>query len=267
MNSWFDFEERFRKIAPLLQYLRIDFQWGDAGEYWRLCGMQSNALNRQFDALAELAGQALIKAAKTYPELLSVVSKDEETKYIWYRYLKEQSGEFRLGLYGIQSDENGNDAGNIYAGSISNIAEVSANVCLLLQSKCPLTIEEKPKSDINITNSMIGILNTGQMKEIKSINVNIERLSDYGLKEVANALKSLTDEVVKSSQLTDDVRTSILEQLENLSEQAILTEDKRSKPGVIKAVFSVLGATLTATGSLAEIWSTWGPIIQKFFGF
>ena len=36
MKTWLEFEERFRVIAAPLQYLRIDFQWGAAGEYWRL---------------------------------------------------------------------------------------------------------------------------------------------------------------------------------------------------------------------------------------
>jgi hypothetical protein len=265
MKSWLEFEERFRRIAVPLQYLRIDFQWGAAGEYWRLCGMPSSALDRQFDALAELSGLALFEAAKTHPELLQIVAKDKELKHIWYRALKELSGEFKFGIYGFQQDD-GRDAG-IYTGSISNIGEASANVCLFLHGRYPIPIQEKQMTPIIISNSTIGLLNTGQIKNIESININIGKLSDFGAEEVAEALKKVTGAVAESVELADDVKSETLEQLESLSEQAILPESNRIKPGIVKAVFTALSGTLAATGSLADIWSTWGPSIQRFFGF
>ncbi|MCX5880338.1 MAG: hypothetical protein NTU74_00505 [Deltaproteobacteria bacterium] len=237
MKSWLEFEERFRRIVALLQYLRIDFQWGAAGEHWRLCGMSSNGLTRQFDTLAELTGLALLECAKAHVELLPLVAKEKEARHVWYRALKEL------------------------------VVEASANLCLLLHARYPLQMQEKQVTEIRISNSTIGILNTGQIKNIESIIINIGKLNDVGSDEVANALKNITSAVAESTDLTADVKSNTLEQLENLSEQAVLPVNDRSKPGVIMAVFTALNGTLAAAGSLADIWSTWGAAIQKFFGF
>ncbi len=267
MKSWLEFEERFRRITVPLQYLRIDFQWGDDGEYWRLCGMPSNALGRQFDALAELSGLALLESAETHVELLPLVAKDKEARHVWYRALKELTNDFEFKFYGTQHQEDGSYAGTIYSGSISNIGETSANLCLLLHARYPLPIQEKQMTEIKISNSTIGILNTGQIKNIESININIGKLNDAGSDEVADALKNITSAVAESTELAADVKSNTLEQLESLSKQAILPANERTKPGVMKAVFTTLSATLAAAGNLAGIWSAWGPAIQKFFGF
>jgi hypothetical protein len=267
MKSWLEFEERFRLIVAPLQYLRLDFQWGAAGEYWRLCGMSSNALTRQFDNLAELSGLALLECAKTHVELLPLTANEKETSYVWYRALKELTNDFKFESYGSQYQEDGSHAGNIYSGSISNVVEASANLCLLLHARYPIQIEEKQVTEIKISNSTIGMLNTGQIKNIESININIKQLNDVGSDEVADALTNIASAVAESTDLAADVKSNTLEQLENLSEQAVLPENERSKPGVIKAVFAALSGTLAAAGNLAGIWSTWGSAIQKFFGF
>lgn len=267
MKSWLEFEDRFRRIAFPLQYLRIDFQWGAAGEYWRLCGMPVSALDRQYDALAELAGLALLETAKGNRELLPLVEKEKEAKHVWYRALKELTQEFKVGLCGTAHEEDGTYAGTICTGSISNIGEVSANLCLWLHGKYPLPLQENQMTEINISNSTIGILNTGQMKNIENININIEKLNETGADAVAEALKNVTAAVAESSELLADAKSDALEQLENLSEQATLPKAERSKPGVLKAVFTTLNVALAAGGSIAGIWATGGPAIQKFFGF
>jgi hypothetical protein len=267
MKSWLEFEERFRQIAFPLQYLRIDFQWGAAGEYWRLCGMPASGLDRQYEGLAELAGLALLEASKTQNDLLPLVMKEKEAKHVWYRALKELTHDFKFGFYGTQHKEDGSYDGTIYTGSISNIGEASANLCLWLHARYPLPIQEKQMTAINVSNSSIGILNTGLIYNVKAININIGKLSEIGADEVANALKNVTDAVAETAELPDEAKSDVLEQLESLSEQATLPEAQRNKPAVLKAVFTSLNVALAAGGSLAGIWATWGPAIQKFFGF
>lgn len=227
--------------------------------------MPSSALDSQFDALAELSGLALQESTKTHEELLPLVAKEKEAKQVWYRALKELTNDFKYGFCGTQHEDDGSYAGTICTGSISNIGEVSANLCLLLHARYPLPIQEKQVTEITISNSTIGILNTGQIKNIESITVNIGKLSDAGSDEVADALKNITAAVAESTELAVEVKSDTLEQLETLSAQAILPENERSKPGVMKAVLTTLSGTITAAGSLAGIWSTWGPAIQKFF--
>lgn len=267
MKSWLEFEDRFRRIAFPLQYLRIDFQWGVDGEYWRLCGMPASGLDRQFEGLAELAGLALLQTAVTHTDLLPLVTKERDAKHVWYRALKELTQDFKYGIYGVQHNEDGSYVGTICTGSISNIGDVSANLCLSLHARYPLLEQGNKMTEINISNSTIGILNTGQIKNIETININIGKLNETGADEVAQALKNVTAAVAESSELSDEAKSDALEQLENLSEQAILPAPERTKPGVLKAVFTTLNVALAAGGSLAGIWATWGPAIQKFFGF
>ncbi len=267
MKTWLEFEERFRIIAAPIQYLRIDFQWGAAGEYWMLRGMPSNQLTRQFENLAELAGLALLECAKTYKELIHLTLKEQEACHVWYRGLKELTNDFDSRFYGVQSNEDGSDSGTIYSGFISGVVESSANLCLLLHAKYPLKREENQVTEIKISNSTIGMLNTGQIKNIESININIGKLNCAGSDEVADALKNIASAVAESTDLEDLDKSSTLEQIESLSEQAILPQNERLKPGVIKAVFSTLSSTLATAGSLASIWATWGPVIKNFFGF
>ncbi|HHT9123355.1 MAG TPA: hypothetical protein ACFYEF_10855 [Candidatus Wunengus sp. YC63] len=266
MKTWLEFEQRFRQIAAPLQEFRINFHWSTAGEHWRLCGMPSNSISKQFEALAELAGKALQECSIKYPELLSRISKEKEPKHVWYRALKELSKEFKTNLLASQQDEQGNFAGHIF-GSIMNIGEASANLCLLLEAQYPLPVKESVSMNgINISNSNIGILNTGEIEDIQSISVNITSLSESGAHEVAEAIKQITEAVSKSSDLVATNKSMVLEQLEELSEQALLPAENRSKPGILKAIISTLATTLAAAGGLAEVWSTWGPAIQKFFG-
>jgi hypothetical protein len=210
----------------------------------------------------------LSEAAKTYGELAEIVSRENEPKHVWYRAMKELAGEFKMGPFGYYPDESGNPTGYVYTGSISNIGEVSANLCLVLHSRYPLPDKETMgMSGINIVNSTVGMLNTGQMNNIGSIAVNVGKLNDSGLAEVAAAIKALTHAVAATTELSDEAKSSSLEQLESLSEQALLPEKERMKPGILRAIGNMLSSTLAAAGGLAEVWSTWGPAILKFFGF
>ncbi|WP_257969817.1 hypothetical protein [Vibrio parahaemolyticus] len=56
MNSWLDFEHRFRTLAPVLQYHRLDDQTGAAGEWWRVAGQPCKSVE-EFELLCELAGE------------------------------------------------------------------------------------------------------------------------------------------------------------------------------------------------------------------
>jgi len=138
MKSWLELEERFRSVAKSIQYHRIDFQWGNAGEYWRLCGAPSNTHSNEFEALSELAGSALKKCADNYKDLWPIVTLEKYPKHIWYRAIKELSGEFKTGQPAQQVDKEGKFAGNIFSGTVYNIGNVSANLCLILHGRHPI---------------------------------------------------------------------------------------------------------------------------------
>jgi hypothetical protein len=86
------------------------------------------------------------------------------------------------------------------------------------------------------------------------------------LKEQSRAIEKLTQAVTESRQLQHQEKTIVLEQLEELSKQAVLAPDQRLKPGVLNAVLNGIATTLGAAGGFAEVWSMWGQVLMRFFG-
>lgn len=119
---------------------------------------------------------------------------------------------------------------------------------------------------INLQNSTVGVLNAGEIENVKSISVNVSTLAKSGHDDVAVALKELTEAVADSTEISPDERAYVLENLEELSKQAALAPEERAKSGVIKSILSGVATTLSAAGGLAEVWSTWGSAIRVFFG-
>lgn len=122
------------------------------------------------------------------------------------------------------------------------------------------------KTEIHLSNSTVGILNTGEIEDVQSISVNVSALAESGHAEMAKAIKELTEAVAASQELSVDERAYVLENLEELSKQALLPPNERAKSGVIKSLVTGVGASLSAAGGLAEVWSTWGEAIRTFFG-
>jgi len=144
MESWLEFESRFRALAPALQFTRLDAQWGAAGEYWRIAGAANSPVAQQFEILASIAGQQLAKALVLAGETDSPLLQVADAKHRWYRLLKESSPAFGNLSYGEQRNEDGSSAGFIYTGTLHPFAEASANLCLSLHASHPLT-EKKSK--------------------------------------------------------------------------------------------------------------------------
>lgn len=120
------------------------------------------------------------------------------------------------------------------------------------------------KMNVEISNSTVGMLNTGEILA-ESITANVSTLNDSNQQQIAEALRILTDAVKSSQDVSSQVQTEILEQLQLISEQATLAPPER-KAGLIKPTLAALATTLSAGGGLAEIWSKWGTTIENFFG-
>jgi hypothetical protein len=121
-------------------------------------------------------------------------------------------------------------------------------------------------NNINISGSTVGMLNTGNIQDVKNIDVNITSLINTGNEEVANALKKITEAVAENVDISDGDKSEILDQLNELSGQAAISPEKRAKPGVIKAIVKGLAASLGAAGGLAEVWTLTGKVICAYFG-
>jgi hypothetical protein len=137
MKTWLDLENRFRSLAPSLKFIRLDAQWGAAGEFWRIAGPSEHAVEREFELLCGVAGQFLerVYSAKVPEQAALLQIPDHKTR--WYTLLK-QSSPFCDSLYGEQRNEDGTSAGFIYSATLHSVAEHCANLCLALQTEHPI---------------------------------------------------------------------------------------------------------------------------------
>jgi hypothetical protein len=123
-------------------------------------------------------------------------------------------------------------------------------------------------------NTMAAFLNLGQIGNLNyqgiqiahSIDAHIGKLAeDPDTRNVADALKELTQAIGAEAALADEQRRELLEQLELLGEQARAPAEQR-KRGIIKPVIDTLAGVCTGAGGLVAVWTTWGPAIKLFFG-
>jgi hypothetical protein len=113
---------------------------------------------------------------------------------------------------------------------------------------------------INISGGQIGILNVAGI--IDTIEQNLSFVSQTGNQDVVEAIKNLTEAVVASKDLKENQIQQALESLEFLSGQPALPPEKRSKGGVISAVFGGLRQLVSSAADLSQVWSTWGPKLE-----
>lgn len=138
MKSWLDIEGRFRSLAPALRHMRLDYQWGAAGEYWSLTGGQQSVATREFETLCALAGKNLSTVLRGNSELEAQLLAEADDTVRWYRCLVKLSGRFSAELPARQLDDEGNFAGHLFFGSLHDLASNAGNVCLQLQATHPL---------------------------------------------------------------------------------------------------------------------------------
>ena len=145
--------------------------------------------------------------------------------------------------------------------------EIPSNITIINVRQITIgqvTQGEKIEMKSKVSNSQVGVLNTGEM-QAKSITGSISTSADPSQHQIAEALTSLMEAVKASQNISSQRQTEILEQLELLSEQAKLAPSKR-KVGLVKPILSTLATALSAGGGSAEIWSQWGDAIKIFFG-
>jgi hypothetical protein len=128
-HPWRQLESDFRDLRSALAFTRLDVQWGIAGEHWRLAGVFDQIPSRRFEALARIAGRQMEQS--NAPDAREIAARETDTLIRWYRALKDLSGLMTGVMYADQLDERtGQREGLIYHGSIPEVTEASALLCL-----------------------------------------------------------------------------------------------------------------------------------------
>jgi hypothetical protein len=121
----------------------------------------------------------------------------------------------------------------------------------------PLTL-----NNIRVTNSQIGVLNTGS---IETVDATVNVLKSEGQDELAAAITRLTEEVIKANTIANDQKNQIIELLGALSEEATAPPEKR-RLSVVKAMLGNLADALGGVAEIAAVWEAAKAILTKVFG-
>lgn len=116
-------------------------------------------------------------------------------------------------------------------------------------------------SNIRVDNSVVGSINTGQVKQI---DVAMDNIKNGGNEELANSLKTFTEAILAEKQLTAELRNELIEQLSFISSQCALREEAR-KPTIVKSVLERIGQIVATVKSLGPIWAQLLAVLQSIF--
>jgi hypothetical protein len=124
-------------------------------------------------------------------------------------------------------------------------------------------MEESAGIRINLSHSQIGTLNLGTI--VGDVETHLAALTGPEVDEARDALQLLAQALVDDQDLSEEARRELLESVDLLAEEAGKQPERR-RSAVVRSIMTGLGASLAGAGGLAEVWSTVGPTLVRFFG-
>ena len=116
-------------------------------------------------------------------------------------------------------------------------------------------------NNIHISDSQIGVVNTGTVQTIDAAVTTIRNDGDAGLSQ---ALTELTEAVIGDESLSDETRQEALDLIGTVSTEASLPQEKRRK-AVIRPLVKEIGQILQGSAAAAVIYEKVLPILQGLF--
>lgn len=114
-------------------------------------------------------------------------------------------------------------------------------------------------TNIQVSDSAIGVINPGTLY---TIDTSIDVMQNRGDTELATAIKDLTQEVVNSKEIQDDVKQEIAGLLQFLASEATISNEQRNK-SVIKQVLEGIGKLIPVATAAWSIWEKVQPLLQS----
>ena len=114
-------------------------------------------------------------------------------------------------------------------------------------------------TNIQVSDSAIGVINPGTLY---AIDTSIDVMKGLGDTELAAAIKELTEEIVNSEEIQDDIKKEIADLLQFLASEGSVSKDKRNK-SVIKQVLGRLGKLIPVAVAAWSIWERVHTLLQS----
>ena len=115
-------------------------------------------------------------------------------------------------------------------------------------------------NNIKVTDSSVGLINTGTIKRIEHLDASVTTFAARGKDELAEYLKHFT-QVLFDSEIDQAAKAEVAEQLEYLVGQAQAEPSQRST-GIIKAVFGGVEQSIAKVTPLTKAWANLQPLLK-----
>jgi hypothetical protein len=117
-------------------------------------------------------------------------------------------------------------------------------------------------NNINIDGSVVGTVNTAA--QVARIDVAMESIKITGHSEATQAIKELTETIVKSNKVEKEEKEEAIEGLAFLAEQVALPSEQR-QTSIIKMVLKKIPDAIGAAADLTTLWLAWAPTLTHLF--
>ena len=123
----------------------------------------------------------------------------------------------------------------------------------------PIYIGAGTMNNINISNSTVGVVNTGITQDI---DIAITTLNKGGQKDLALAIQNLSNAILSSNDITDIQRNEIIESLSVITEESTKPEQERRK-SVLLNTMSVIERSINGISSLVTLYEPLKHLIKS----
>lgn len=117
-------------------------------------------------------------------------------------------------------------------------------------------------NNINVSNSVVGTINTGT---IGVIDQSISALVQTGQPELAQAVKELSEAILKSGDLTSNQKAELVEGLSVVAEEASAPKERR-RSSVARTILENASKVIALADDITDVCQKWWPVLMAAFG-
>lgn len=126
----------------------------------------------------------------------------------------------------------------------------------------PVVVAGAKLNNIHVNNSVVGTINTGS---IGTVDQSITALSQTGQPALAEAVKSLSEAIIQSGDLTSNQKNELIESLSVLSKEAVAPPDARRTTVALSLLEKATHITSSAN-DITDVCQKWWPVLAAAFG-
>lgn len=125
----------------------------------------------------------------------------------------------------------------------------------------PVVVAGVKLNNIHVSNSVVGTINTGS---IGTVDQSITALTNVGEPALAEAVKSLSEAVLQSGDLTPNQKNELIESLSVISKEAVTPKEARRSTVALSLLEKAAKITSVAN-DITDVCQKWWPVLVAAF--